>query len=99
MRVRRYGIRRGSGGGGRFRGGDGVVREIELLSDAQVTILSDRRKTRPYGLKGGEPGEPGRTVLISGRSEKVLSSKDSTRARAGDIIRVETPGGGGYGNP
>jgi N-methylhydantoinase B len=56
MRVRRYSIRRGSGGGGQFRGGDGVVRELELLTDARVTILSDRRKTRPYGLEGGNPG-------------------------------------------
>jgi N-methylhydantoinase B len=97
MRVRRYGIRSGSGGGGRFRGGDGVVREIELLTDARVTILSDRRKTRPYGLRGGEPGSTGRTVLISGDSKRVLASKDSTHARAGDRIRVETPGGGGWG--
>jgi len=97
IRVHRYSIRRGSGGGGRFRGGDGVVREIELLTDAQVTILSDRRKTRPYGLAGGEPGEAGRTSLIRGSSERLLESKDSTAALAGDRIRIETPGGGGYG--
>jgi N-methylhydantoinase B len=98
MRVRRYSIRRGSGGGGRFRGGDGVVREIELLTDARVTILSDRRKTRPYGLAGGEPGAAGRTVLIRDGGEQLLESKDSTAAQAGDRIRIETPGGGGYGN-
>ncbi|HET8677897.1 MAG TPA: hydantoinase B/oxoprolinase family protein [Blastocatellia bacterium] len=97
MRVRRYAVRRGSGGGGRFRGGDGVVREIELLSDARVTILSDRRKTRPYGLNGGEPGAQGSTALISGGRELMLAGKDSTDARAGDVIRIETPGGGGYG--
>ena len=97
MRVRRYGIRPGSGGGGQFHGGDGVVREIELLTDARVTILSDRRMTRPYGLNGGEHGAPGRTVLVSGGSERVLGSKDSTHARAGDRIRIETPGGGGWG--
>ncbi|HLG15647.1 MAG TPA: hydantoinase B/oxoprolinase family protein [Blastocatellia bacterium] len=97
MRVRRYGLRRGSGGGGQFRGGDGVVREIELLSDARVTILSDRRKTRPYGLKDGEPGAAGRTLLISDGRETVLGSKDSTSVRSGDRIRVESPGGGGYG--
>ncbi len=96
MRVRRYSICRGSGGGGRFQGGDGIVREIELLSDAQVTILSDRRKTRPYGLNGGEPGKAGRTVLITKDGERVLASKDSTRAEAGDRVRIETPGGGGY---
>ncbi|HJZ69063.1 MAG TPA: hydantoinase B/oxoprolinase family protein [Blastocatellia bacterium] len=98
MRVRRYQIRPGSGGEGRFRGGDGVVREIELLTDARVTILSDRRTTRPYGLNGGEPGSPGRTLLISPNTERVLTSKDSTQASAGDRIRIETPGGGGWGH-
>ncbi|MCI0485539.1 MAG: hydantoinase B/oxoprolinase family protein [Blastocatellia bacterium] len=97
MRVRRYSIRRGSGGKGRFRGGDGVVREIELLTDARVTLLSDRRKTRPYGLAGGEPGKSGRAVLVTKKGERVLAGKDSTDARAGDRIRIETPGGGGYG--
>ena len=99
MRVRRYSIRRGSGGGGRFRGGDGVVRELELLTDARVTILSDRRKTRPYGLDGGEPGKTGRTVLITKNGEEMLAGKDSRDARAGDRIRIETPGGGGHGKP
>ncbi len=97
MRVRRYSIRRETGGRGQFRGGDGVVREIELLSDARVTILSDRRKIRPYGLAGGEAGAAGRTVLIRKNSEQVLAGKDSTDARSGDRIRIETPGGGGYG--
>lgn len=98
LRVHRYGIRRGSGGGGQFRGGDGVVREVELLSDAQVTILSDRRKTRPYGLNGGEPGTAGRAFLITQTGEHLLSGKDSTHANAGDRIRIESPGGGGYGS-
>ena len=97
MRVRRYSIRSGSGGAGQFRGGDGVVREVELLTDAQVTILSDRRKTRPYGLNGGEPGAPGRTILITKKGERVLAGKDSTHADAGDRIRIETPSGGGWG--
>ncbi|HJQ70956.1 MAG TPA: hydantoinase B/oxoprolinase family protein [Blastocatellia bacterium] len=97
MRVRRYSVRPGSGGGGRFRGGDGVVREIELLTDARVTILSDRRKTRPYGLNGGRDGANGRTTLVREGREQTLASKDSTDARAGDVIRIETPGGGGHG--
>ncbi|MEK6410443.1 MAG: hydantoinase B/oxoprolinase family protein [Acidobacteriota bacterium] len=97
MRVLRYSIRRGSGGGGQFRGGDGIVRELELLTDARVTILSDRRKTRPYGLNGGEPGAPGRTVLVTKNGELVLAGKDSVHANAGDRIRIETPGGGGWG--
>ena len=97
MRVRRYSIRRESGGGGQFRGGDGVVRELELLTNARVTILSDRRKTRPYGLKGGEPGAAGRSTLIGKGGEQILAGKDSAYAHAGDRIRIETPGGGGYG--
>ncbi len=97
MRVRRYAIRRESGGGGQFRGGDGIVREVELLTDARVTILSDRRKIPPYGLKGGEPGAAGRTVLITRNGERVLAGKDSVHANAGDRIRIETPGGGGWG--
>jgi N-methylhydantoinase B len=97
MRVRRYSIRRQSGGRGQFRGGNGVVREIELLSDARVTILSDRRKTRPYGLKGGGPGKAGRTTLITASGDRVLAGKDSTDGKTGDRIRIETPGGGGYG--
>jgi len=97
MRVQQYSIRRGSGGGGQFRGGAGIVREVELLTDAQVTILSDRRKTRPYGLKGGEPGAAGRTVLITKSGERVLAGKESVHAKAGDRIRIESPGGGGWG--
>jgi len=97
MRVRRYAIRRGSGGGGQFRGGDGIVREVELLTDARVTILSDRRKTRPYGLNRGEPGAAGRTVLINSHGELVLGGKESVHAKAGDRIRIESPGGGGWG--
>jgi N-methylhydantoinase B/oxoprolinase/acetone carboxylase alpha subunit len=93
VRVRRYAIRRGSGGRGRFRGGDGIVREIEFLTDADVTIVSDRRKTRPYGLQGGEPGEPGRN-LLNGRE---LPSKVRITVRSGDRLGIETPGGGGYG--
>jgi N-methylhydantoinase B len=99
LRIWRYEIRRGSGGRGRHRGGDGLVREIELLTDARVAILSDRRKTRPYGLCGGEPGAPGRNLLISDGRQIALSGKQSILARAGDRIRIETPGGGGHGNP
>jgi N-methylhydantoinase B len=97
MRVRRYSIRKESGGAGKFYGGEGVIREIELLTDAQVTILSDRRKTLPYGLKGGQSGKAGRTILISKEGETVLAGKESVQAKAGDRVRIETPGGGGYG--
>jgi N-methylhydantoinase B len=87
-------------GAGKHRGGDGIVREIEVLTDATMTILSDRRKSRPYGLAGGEPGAPGRTVIFrADGSTELMPSKGSTRLRRGDRIRIETPGGGGWGLP
>lgn len=100
FRVRRYAVRRGSGGMGRFRGGDGIVREIEALGPAEVTILSDRRRYAPYGLEGGEPGKVGRNVLIMpDGTERELGGKASVSVEAGTVVRVETPGGGGYGSP
>ena len=100
LRVRRYGYRRGSGGAGEFKGGDGLVREIELLADAQVTLLSERRRFQPYGLAGGEPGATGLTSLIhpDGSIEE-LAAKTSLSARKGDVLRLQTPGGGGWGAP
>ncbi len=97
FRVRRYRYRVGSGGAGKFRGGDGLIREIELLSDAQVTLLSDRRKFRPYGLAGGEAGATGNASHVSGDQTREIPAKSSIRARSGDVIRIETPGGGGFG--
>lgn len=98
FRVTRYSVRAGSGGAGEHRGGDGIVREIEMLTDATVTILSDRRKSRPYGLAGGGDGSTGRTeVLRHDGSTEVLPGKGSTRLRRGERVRVETPGGGGWG--
>ncbi len=99
LRIHRYAIRRGSGGRGRFRGGDGVIREIELLADARLSLLSDRRKFPPYGLQGGEAGKPGRAYLIRDHRRRRLPGKFTIDARAGDRIRIETPGGGGYGSP
>ncbi|HEY6293283.1 MAG TPA: hydantoinase B/oxoprolinase family protein [Terriglobia bacterium] len=103
VRVRHYSVRRGSGGGGRFRGGDGVIREIEFLTPVRGSILSDRRTTEPYGLAGGEPGRPGRNLLLSPRAQtggwrrRRLASKAAFEADAGSILRIETPGGGGWG--
>jgi len=97
FQVQRYEIRRGSGGAGQFRGGDGIRRDIELLHDAQVTILSERRKSAPYGLAGGEPGKPGRNVLIRDGDERELPGKISLPVQAGDVVSIRTPGGGGYG--
>jgi len=100
FRVRRYAVRRGSGGMGRFRGGDGIVRELEALCPAEVTILSDRRSHAPYGLEGGEPGKVGRNVLLMpDGTERELGGKASVWVEAGTVVRVETPGGGGYGSP
>jgi N-methylhydantoinase B len=96
FRVRRYAIRHGSGGAGRFRGGDGVCREVELLHDARVTILSERRRFPPYGLAGGEPGQVGRNLLIRGEEVHELPGKVSFDAVAGDVIAIHTPGGGGH---
>jgi N-methylhydantoinase B len=98
LRVTRYSLRQGSGGAGKYKGGDGIVREIELLSDAEVTLLADRRTRGPYGLSGGANGAPGRTQIIRNqRQTEALAGKASTRLRKGDRIRIESPGGGGWG--
>ena len=98
FRVTQYSLRPGSGGEGEHLGGDGIIREIEVLTDATVTLLSDRRKSRPYGLAGGGEGAPGRTVVVrSDGSREELPGKSSTRLAPGERVRVETPGGGGWG--
>jgi N-methylhydantoinase B len=97
FRVTEYSIRSGSGGRGRFDGGDGLVREIELLNDAEVTVLSERRELAPYGLIGGGSGAQGRNIIIRDGQPREMPGKFSERCRAGDRIRIETPGGGGYG--
>jgi N-methylhydantoinase B len=99
VRVVRYAVRRDSGGGGHHRGGDGIVREIEFLDDAELTLLTERRGMGPYGLKGGSPGKPGVNQLTRGRSTRALPGKVSLRTRAGDRVRLATPGGGGWGTP
>jgi N-methylhydantoinase B/oxoprolinase/acetone carboxylase alpha subunit len=99
VRLRSYKIRRGSGGKGNHRGGDGIVREYEFLQDAEAVLLSDRQIFRPYGLAGGHPGEPGRATVISGKRSIVLKAKSELRLHAGTVLRIETPGGGGYGKP
>jgi N-methylhydantoinase B/oxoprolinase/acetone carboxylase alpha subunit len=93
LRVRRYAVRRGSGGAGTHRGGDGVIREFELLADTDIVILSERRERGPYGLEGGEPGKPGRNLL----NGQPLPGKGHFRAKPGDTLTIETPGAGGYG--
>ncbi len=99
FRLVRYALRHGSGGAGRHHGGDGIVREYAILAPATVTMLSERRVVAPWGLAGGASGQPGRNLLIhaDGRVEELLS-KFSRRVFPGDRLRIETPGGGGWGN-
>ena len=97
FRVTRYEVRRGSGGGGAHRGGDGIVREIAFDAPARVTLLTERRRVGPYGLAGGGAGRPGRNVLVRDGRERELPSKVSLDVEEGDRLRIETPGGGGWG--
>jgi N-methylhydantoinase B len=93
LRVERYELRNGSGGPGRHRGGDGLVREIRVLEPATLSLLTDRRRHAPAGLAGGGPGRPGRNLLNS----RELPSKATRELEPGDVVAVETPGGGGWG--
>jgi N-methylhydantoinase B len=95
LRVVEYGLRRGSGGAGRHRGGDGVVRELEATAPLSYSLLTERRRHSPPGADGGEPGEPGRN-LLDGRK---LEPKAGGALEPGQRLRIETPGGGGYGPP
>ncbi len=98
FRVTRYALRTDSGGEGQHRGGDGIVRELEVLADATVTLLADRHVTRPYGLSGGGDGAAGRGEIVHlNGSVEALPGKASTHVRRGERVRVETPGGGGWG--
>ncbi len=97
FQVNEYSIRKGSGGAGKHAGGEGLVREIRLLADAEITVLSERRTHAPYGLFGGEAGQPGANLLIRNAQQEVMPGKFSRRLCKGDVIRIETPGGGGYG--
>jgi N-methylhydantoinase B len=97
FRVTGYHYRRNSGGDGKFRGGDGLVREIEMLSSAQLTLLSDRRRFPPYGLSGGTPGACGRATLFRSGEAQELPGKCSVHVPTGSILRIESPGGGGWG--
>jgi N-methylhydantoinase B len=97
LRVIQYAVRRGSGGKGRFCGGDGICRDIQMLVDSQVTLLSERRQHAPYGLAGGDPGMKGENVLIHQGEERSLPAKGTTEIQAGDVLSIRTPGGGGYG--
>jgi len=98
LRVRKYSLRPDSGGSGKYHGGDGIIREIEVLADAEVTLLADRRERGPYGLAGGQDGALGKAAVIrEDGSSQELPGKFNIRLRKGERIRIETPGGGGWG--
>ena len=98
LRVREYRLRKGSGGAGKRRGGDGVVREIETLVPSRMSLLADRRIRGSYGLAGGADGRPGVDLIIRENRKRRISAKSSHELKAGDRIRIETPGGGGWGS-
>jgi 5-oxoprolinase (ATP-hydrolysing) len=95
VRLGRFALRSGSGGAGRWRGGDGLVREFEFLAPVDVSLLSERRQRSPYGMAGGAPGAPGRNLLDG----QPVGGKTVLQVQPGQRLRIETPGGGGYGDP
>jgi N-methylhydantoinase B/oxoprolinase/acetone carboxylase alpha subunit len=102
MRVRRYRLRRGSGGSGAAPGGDGIERDLELLEDCTVSLITERRISAPWGLAGGGPGAVGENWLLPGGDEwraERLPDKCTVRLGRGDVLRMLTPGGGGWGKP
>ncbi len=99
LRVEQYAIRADSGGRGEHRGGAGLCREIRVLGRAQGTLIAERRRSRPYGLAGGEPGQPGEDMLVRDGEIHPLAAKATLDLQPGDAIRVLTPGGGGWGRP
>src|SRR5690606_31402047 len=99
VRLHEFSIRRGSGGAGAHPGGEGVVRTIEALAPITATILSERRSRAPFGLAGGGPGKPGENAAVLAGKPTKLPAKATIALAPGDRIRIETPGGGGFGVP
>lgn len=99
FQVVHYSIVRGSGGSGLFNGGDGLRRDIKLLGEAEVTLLTERRSRGPLGIQGGSDGRPGENILIRDRREQTLPAKTSFPAYTNDIVSIRSPGGGGWGKP
>jgi len=98
VRVHRYSLRRNSGGEGKYKGGDGIIREMQFLTKAQVTVLSERRRFAPYGLNGGQSGQPGiNVVLRADGKQEIHPSKFTAPVNPGDIVSIQSPGGGGWG--
>jgi N-methylhydantoinase B/oxoprolinase/acetone carboxylase alpha subunit len=102
LRVLRYRLRQGSGGAGREPGGEGIERDLQVLEDCTVSQITERRVSRPWGVWGGQPGAAGENWLLAGGDEsrpERLPDKCTVRLRAGDVLRMLTPGGGGWGKP
>jgi N-methylhydantoinase B/oxoprolinase/acetone carboxylase alpha subunit len=102
LRVLRYSIRRGTGGRGLARGGDGIVKDLQALEACTVSLVTERRQSTPWGLAGGEPGASGENWLLPGGDEtraQRLPARITLELAAGDVVRVLTPGGGGWGRP
>ncbi|MFQ6674211.1 MAG: hydantoinase B/oxoprolinase family protein, partial [Fidelibacterota bacterium] len=98
IRLERFALRRGSGGRGKYRGGDGAIRELRFLKQRRISILSERRRFSPYGMAGGEAGARGKNVLImADGTRKNLGGKAELLVQKGDRIIIKTPGGGGFG--
>jgi N-methylhydantoinase B/oxoprolinase/acetone carboxylase alpha subunit len=99
LKIRSYRLRKGSGGRGARRGGEGIVREYEFRVPVDLTVISERRRFAPYGQQGGGPGAKGRNTIISQGRTRVVGSKANVKLGPGDRLRIETPGGGGHGKP
>jgi N-methylhydantoinase B/oxoprolinase/acetone carboxylase alpha subunit len=102
LRVRKLRLREGSGGGGVHPGGDGIERELEVLEPATLSLITERRTSAPWGLDGGDAGAPGENWLLPGGDEtraRPLPDKCTIKLEAGDVLRMLTPGGGGWGTP
>lgn len=98
VKITKYALNDGTGGDGRLKGGDGLIREYEFLEPVNLTIISERRKYKPYGAVGGENGKPGKNIIVGlNGSEVEFGSKANLKLLKGEKIRIETPGGGGYG--
>ena len=98
IRIKSYSILQNSGGNGEFKGGNGIAREFEFLENAEVSIITERRINSPYGINGGENGKSGRNILVHDKKKDILPPKKTFNVSPGDILRIETPGGGGWGN-
>ncbi len=99
LRVLEYAVREGSGGAGEHAGGSGTRRSWQALAPCTVSLLGDRRVAGPWGARGGQAGQPGQDRLVGESAERSLGSKESVQLEAGDVVIMETPGGGGWGPP